>query len=115
MVLIIKINNKNIEISNSEVIELSGINDIDVDENLQIDYNKLKQKMISVIKTKSNEIKFNNKKIYNHIKFYDFFGIKLDIKLDKIKSSFRTNIYYKNTLIHSCKKTIEPYFTPFNI
>lgn len=110
MVLTIKINDKYIEIGNSEVIELSGIDNIDIDENLKINCDKLKQKMIDVIKNKSNEINFNNKKIYNHIKFYDFFGIKLDIKLDKIKSSFRTNIYYKNTLIHSCKKTIEPYF-----
>jgi hypothetical protein len=33
------------------------------------------------------------------------------IKLDQIKNNkYQTNIYYKNTIVHTCKKTIEAYF-----
>ena len=111
MVLIINKNNTYIEISNHDVILLSGNINIDINEDLSIDHDKLKTKLTNILDNTPNKIKFNNKKIYNHIIFYRLIGITIYIKLDKIKNNkYQTNIYYKNIIIHTCKKTIEPYF-----
>ena len=111
MVLTLIHNSKQIEISNADVKLYSGIEEIEIDSNLKIDYDKLNSKLIWNLKNSPDKIKFNNKKIYNHIKFYSFFGINLTIKLEQIKNNkYQTKIYYKNNPIHTCKKTIEAYF-----
>lgn len=116
MVLTICTNKKNIEFSVSEVKLYSGVeaNKIPFDniDKFEINFDKLKSNILDVLeKYTPGQIKFDNKKIYNHIKFYKHLEIKLDIKLEEIsKSKYKTKIYYKNTLVHTCHKSIEAYF-----
>jgi hypothetical protein len=118
MVLIISLINKKIEFSADEVRRYSGIKNIPFDDDdddidkYKVNFDKLKSNILNIFKNYSlGQIKFDNKKIYNHIKFYKHIGIELDIKLESIsKSKYKTKIYYKNTLIHICYKSIEVYF-----
>lgn len=116
MVLTISTRNKNMEFSVSEVKLYSGVeaNNIPFDniEKLEVSFDRLKSNILRILQNYTiGKIEFIDKKIYNHIKFYKHLGIKLDIKLESIsKSKYKTRIYYKNTLIHTCHKDIEVYF-----
>lgn len=115
MVLIICLSEKNIEFSVSEVETYSGIgkNNIPYDNKskLKVSFDKLKSNILDILENYTlGQIKFDNKKIYNHIKFYEHLGIKLDIKLELSKSKYKTKIYYKDILVHTCHKSIEAYF-----
>jgi hypothetical protein len=62
---------------------------------------------------KQNSNKFDDKLMYNHIKFFEFYDIKIQIRLNlkpKSLSEYKTEIYYKNELIHKCVKNYEVYF-----
>ena len=116
MVLTISTSNKNMEFSVSEVKLYSGVesNNIPFDniDKLKVSFDRLKSNIFRILQNYTvGEIKFIDKKIYNHIKFYKHLGIKLDIKLESIsKSKYKTRIYYKDILIHTCYKDIEVYF-----
>lgn len=116
MVLVICSNNKNIEFSACEVKLYSGIDEknipFDNSNKLKINFDKLKLHIYDILQNYTQgQIKFDNKKIYNHIIFYKHLGIKLNINLEEIsKSNYKTKIYYKNILIHTCHKSIEVYF-----
>lgn len=108
MVLKLYKNEKLMEFSKSEVKILTGINEIDSDTCANATKLKLYIKNILNNSNDTNynkKIKFNDKKMYNHIKFYYYLNIVLEIKKEK-----KTNIYYKNKIIHTCKKNFEVYF-----
>lgn len=116
MVLRISTSDKNMEFSVSEVKLYSGleVNNIPFDniDKLEVSFDRLKSNILRILQNYTiGKIEFIDKKIYNHIKFYKHLGIKLDIKLESIsKSKYKTRIYYKNILIHTCHKDIEVYF-----
>lgn len=120
MVLTVQINNKNVEFSVSEVKKYLGIVDnnfLKPDSKQYIDLTELKNNILNILQNYIyGQIKFNDKKIYNHITFYKHLGFKLVIKIEKSTKHdnkaniYKTNIYYKNILLHTSHKTIEVYF-----
>ena len=116
MVLIIRLKEKDIEFSAKDVRIYSGIGENNIPYNgenkFEISFDKLKSNIHDILENYTpGQIKFDNKKIYNHIKFYKHLGIKLDIKLEEVsKSKYKTKIYFKDVLVHTCHKSIEAYF-----
>jgi len=112
--LLIEINNKQIYFSPSQVRTYSGIENID--DSTCENYKKLKKYLIKVIeesrfnKNVNDKINFDSKKIYNHILFYSYLKIILDIVPEKINSDYKTFVKYKDKIIYSPAKTLEVYF-----
>ena len=116
MVLFLEIENNKIAFGNDQIKELLGINKFKND--IYCDINKLKESCILILNEseliddkKNSLICFNDKKFYNHIKFYSYIGIIIKIKLEKDENSkYRTYLYYKNKKIHRSYKNYESYF-----
>lgn len=116
MVLNLEIDGNIVTFGNDQIKELLGI--YNLNNNIYENKNKLKQECITVIEKsdlidekKNNLISFNDKKIYNHIKFYYYIGITIKIKLEKDSNNkYRTYLYYKNKKIHRSHKNYEPFF-----
>lgn len=116
MVLFLEIDNKKIAFGKDETKKLLGI--YKFNNEIYDNVNKLKEHCILeldelklVDDKKNNSIDFNDKKIYNHIKFYSYIGIVIKIKLEKDEhGKYRTYLYYKKKKIHRCHKNYESYF-----
>jgi hypothetical protein len=116
MVLHLEIDKNIVTFGNDQIKEFLGIYKISND--ICDDINKLKESCILVLNKselnvdgKNNLISFNDKKIYNHIKFYSYIGISIKIKLEKDeKGKYRTYLYYKKKKIHKSYKNFETYF-----
>jgi hypothetical protein len=116
MVLHLEIDENKVTFGNDQIKDFLGIYKITND--ICNDINKLKELCVEILDKselgddgKNNLISFNDKKIYNHIKFYSYIGIIIKIKLEKDeKGKYRTYLYYKKKKIHKSYKNFETYF-----
>ena len=97
----------NITFGNNEIVEYSGLINIS-DEKLNCNsVDELKKYLTGAIVCKE-KFYIIDKKIYNHIIFYSYIGIKLNLKYDEENN--KTLLCYNDIIVRQCYKTIEVYF-----